>query len=301
MKRRPPPPVPGVREAGVHAPEPLERRPPSRRRPTPRRRCRRSRASARVPSAASSATRTLVLVRARAPDRHIRARARERLREAEPDAAVAAGDERDMTAEIEGIRHRRGSLPRSPLAPRRPSRCGNDLRTGPPVRRMAAMRPDPRSALPLPVRAARARWEHRWRDEGRHRGVTLHRLLADGAERHGQAPMTFHSATRPARLTLSELHAEGRAGRVRAARGSAWRPATRSRSSFRTGPRPRSPTTRRRASGWCSSRSCRSTDRPRSPRSCAAPVPVRTSRPRPSAAARRRETCRGSATSPSSP
>jgi acyl-CoA synthetase (AMP-forming)/AMP-acid ligase II len=71
------------------------------------------------------------------------------------------------------------------------------------------MRPDARSALPMRVRAARARWEHRWRDEGRHRGVTLHRLLADGAGRHGEAPMTFHSATRPARLTLGEIHAEG--------------------------------------------------------------------------------------------
>jgi acyl-CoA synthetase (AMP-forming)/AMP-acid ligase II len=71
------------------------------------------------------------------------------------------------------------------------------------------MRPDPRFALPLPVRAARAHWERRWRDEGRHHGVTLHRLLAEGAARHGQAPMTFHSATRPARHTLSELHAEG--------------------------------------------------------------------------------------------
>jgi acyl-CoA synthetase (AMP-forming)/AMP-acid ligase II len=74
---------------------------------------------------------------------------------------------------------------------------------------MAAMRADPRSALPEPVRAARARWEAHWREQGLHRGITLATLLAEGAARHGEAPITFFSRTRPAVWTLRELHAEG--------------------------------------------------------------------------------------------
>jgi acyl-CoA synthetase (AMP-forming)/AMP-acid ligase II len=71
------------------------------------------------------------------------------------------------------------------------------------------MRADPRSALPGSVRAARAEWEARWREQGLHRGITLAALLAEGAARHGETPITFFSRTRPAVYTLRELHEEG--------------------------------------------------------------------------------------------
>ena len=71
------------------------------------------------------------------------------------------------------------------------------------------MRADPRSALPGAVRAARAGWEARWREQGLHRGITLAALLAEGAARHPQTPITFFSRTRPAVYTLRELHEEG--------------------------------------------------------------------------------------------
>ncbi len=71
------------------------------------------------------------------------------------------------------------------------------------------MRADPRCALPAPVRAARAEWEARWREQGLHRGITLAALLAEGAARHGDTPITFFSRTRPAVWTLRELHEEG--------------------------------------------------------------------------------------------
>jgi acyl-CoA synthetase (AMP-forming)/AMP-acid ligase II len=65
---------------------------------------------------------------------------------------------------------------------------------------------DPRAVLPLHVRAARARWEERWRAEGHHRGLTLARLLEDGRGRHGATQIVFHpTGTR----TLAELHAAG--------------------------------------------------------------------------------------------
>jgi acyl-CoA synthetase (AMP-forming)/AMP-acid ligase II len=71
------------------------------------------------------------------------------------------------------------------------------------------MRADPRSALPEPVRAARARWEARWREQGLHRGITLAALLAEGAARYGDTPLTFFSRMRPAIWALRELHEEG--------------------------------------------------------------------------------------------
>jgi len=71
------------------------------------------------------------------------------------------------------------------------------------------MRADPRAALPGAVRAARAEWEARWREQGLHRGITLATLLAEGAARHGDTPITFFSRTRPAVYTLRELHEEG--------------------------------------------------------------------------------------------
>ena len=71
------------------------------------------------------------------------------------------------------------------------------------------MRADPRSALPGAVRAARAAWEARWREQGLHRGITLAALLAEGAARHPETPITFFSRTRPAVYTLRELHEEG--------------------------------------------------------------------------------------------
>jgi acyl-CoA synthetase (AMP-forming)/AMP-acid ligase II len=74
---------------------------------------------------------------------------------------------------------------------------------------MAAMRADARSALPEPVRAARARAEARWREQGLHRGITLAALLDEGAARHADTPITFFSRIRPAVWTLRELHEEG--------------------------------------------------------------------------------------------
>jgi acyl-CoA synthetase (AMP-forming)/AMP-acid ligase II len=71
------------------------------------------------------------------------------------------------------------------------------------------MRADPRSALPGAVRAARAEWEARWREQGLHRGITLAALLAEGAVRHPETTITFFSRARPAVYTLRELHAEG--------------------------------------------------------------------------------------------
>ncbi len=71
------------------------------------------------------------------------------------------------------------------------------------------MRADPRSALPEPVRAARAAAEARWREQGLHRGVTLATVLKQGAARHPETAITFFSRTRPAVWTLRELHAEG--------------------------------------------------------------------------------------------
>jgi acyl-CoA synthetase (AMP-forming)/AMP-acid ligase II len=71
------------------------------------------------------------------------------------------------------------------------------------------MRADPRSALPGAVRAARAEWEARWREQGLHRGITLAALLAEGAARHPGTTITFFSRTRPAVYTLRELHEEG--------------------------------------------------------------------------------------------
>jgi len=66
---------------------------------------------------------------------------------------------------------------------------------------------DPRAGMTAAVRAARAAFDARWRDEGRHRGVTLAQALAAGARDRGDTPLTFASAVRPATLTVAEVQA----------------------------------------------------------------------------------------------
>jgi acyl-CoA synthetase (AMP-forming)/AMP-acid ligase II len=113
-----------------------------------------------------------------------------------------------VAAEVERIRHRapvfhgaRAAATRF-FSRKRLASAARDAQDG-------RMRADPRSALPPSARAARAAWEACWRAEGLHRGVTLATLLDEGAERHGDTTIVFHSATRPARRTLRELHADG--------------------------------------------------------------------------------------------
>jgi acyl-CoA synthetase (AMP-forming)/AMP-acid ligase II len=66
---------------------------------------------------------------------------------------------------------------------------------------------DPRAGMSPGVRAARAAFDARWRDAGHHRGVTLAEALAGGARTHGETPITFASAVRPAVQTVAAIQA----------------------------------------------------------------------------------------------
>jgi len=74
---------------------------------------------------------------------------------------------------------------------------------------------DPRELLPPEVRPLRAAMEAEWRRLGLHRGETLGEAIRRGAARFPDCELVFHSATRPATLTLPALVA--RAERVAAA------------------------------------------------------------------------------------
>ncbi|MBS1676717.1 MAG: AMP-binding protein [Actinobacteria bacterium] len=64
---------------------------------------------------------------------------------------------------------------------------------------------DPRALLPEEIRSLRAAMEAEWRRLGLHRGETLGEAVRRGAELFPDTELVFHSAVRPATLTLAGL------------------------------------------------------------------------------------------------